>query len=250
MSISSLTMSPSSSFLADELLAIVSAFIRGAKYGLKIRLPHAAVMTCLFRNDLLPREKVRLVLKLVYEHASNLAIFASIYKTSLAILKFSSRCLQDGRYEHRHQQRVWKYFGRFVMTLIVDGPSLSNTNEGCNDDLSTAAPIPANVGQPERPYHSFLAGAIGGYFVWGRYSSVNHQIVLYLTSRILVGSIKRGYEFMLTKSSHHPSSIFQQNTTYRIISATVWGTVMLLFEESPHVLHKSLRQSMDEIYHS
>jgi hypothetical protein len=36
--------------------------------------------------------------------------------------------------------------------------------------------------------------------------------------------------------------------TYSIAAAAVWGLVMLLFEESPEVLHPSLKSSMDEIY--
>ena len=32
------------------------------------------------------------------------------------------------------------------------------------------------------------------------------------------------------------------------IQNVVWGLVMVLFEESPHVLHRSLKSSMDEIY--
>jgi hypothetical protein len=35
---------------------------------------------------------------------------------------------------------------------------------------------------------------------------------------------------------------------YPFSAALVWGTVMALFEESPHVLHPSLKMSMDEIY--
>mmetsp|Transcript_26215 Transcript_26215/g.26644 ORF Transcript_26215/g.26644 Transcript_26215/m.26644 type:complete len:248 (-) Transcript_26215:440-1183(-) len=237
---------PSNFFLVEELSAIVSALIGGAKYGVKIRLPHAVIMTCLFRKDLSSKEKIRTIVKLVFEHASNLAVFAFIYKIVLATLKFSSRYfLREGQ---QHQQRRLcpdtmmdksKSLGRILMALIVNGPlSLTKT-------ISTKT---IEVGQPERPYHSLLAGATGGYFVWGRYSSVNHQIILYLTSRILVGLAKRGWELIFQKPSHSPSSIFQHTKTYPMMAATVWGIVMLLFEESPHVLHRSLKASMDEIY--
>jgi len=253
--------SPSFSFLAEELSAVVSALIGGAKYGVKIRLPHAVVMTCLFRKDLSSKEKIRTIVKLVFEHASNLAVFASLYKIVLATLKFSSRYLREGQ---QHQQRRLcpdtiidrsKKLGRILMTLIVNGPlSLAKTRtvlgvvalgRDYNNSISTTT---IEVGQPERPYHSLLAGAIGGYFVWGRYSSVNHQIILYLTSRILVGLAKRGWELIFQKPSHSPSSIFQHTKTYPMMAATVWGIVMMLFEESPHVLHRSLKASMDEIY--
>eukprot|EP00536_Pseudo-nitzschia_multiseries_P011008 jgi/Psemu1/204701/e_gw1.355.19.1 len=192
--------STAKTFLREELSAVVSALIGGATYGVKIRLPHALVMTCLFRRDLSSKQKLRTILRLVYEHASNLAAFATIYKVALAALKGSSRS-----------------------------------------------------GEPERPYHSLLAGAAGGYLVWGRYSSVNHQIVLYLASRILVGLAKRGWEHVYEKPGHFQNgnsvgSVLQHPRTYPLVSATVWGIVMMLFEESPHVLHRSLKKSMDEIY--
>lgn len=94
----------------------------------------------------------------------------------------------------------------------------------------------APAGHPERSHHALFAGAIGGYLIWGRYSSVNYQVVLYLASRVLVGLWKRygvGHE--------HPN-------LYRFAAAAVWGVVMMLFEECPEVLHPSLKSSMDEIY--
>ena len=109
-------------------------------------------------------------------------------------------------------------------------------------------PALAPAGEPDRYYHSFVAGWLGGYFVWGRYSSVNHQIILYLASRILVGLVKRGWEQIHGTPHHHPSSALQHPKLYPFMAATVWGIVMALFEESPHVLHRSLRTSMDEIY--
>jgi peroxisomal membrane protein 4 len=237
----------SSSFLIDELTAVASALIAGAKYGVKIRLPHAVVMTCLFRKDLSSKEKIRSIMKLVFEHSSNLAAFASIYKIVLATLKFSSRYI-------RSMDDRGKLMGRMLMTLIVDGPSsLTRTSgeeaAGVGTDYNSAAGTTTiKAGQPERPYHSLLAGAAGGYFVWGKYSSVNHQIILYLTSRIAIGLVKRGWEHIYQKPSSSPTSIFQHPKTYPMVAATVWGIVMLLFEESPHVLHRSLKTSMDEIY--
>lgn len=97
--------------------------------------------------------------------------------------------------------------------------------------------------------HALIAGACGGYFVFGRYSSVNHQIVLYLTSRVIVGLAKHAWE-KIHGTPHHNSPVLQHRRTYPILAATVWGLVMALFEESPHVLHNSLKQSMDEIYRS
>lgn len=233
---------PNSSFLLAELTAVVSALIGGAKYGVKIRLPHALVMTFLFRKDLSTKKKLRTVLKLVVEHASNLAAFATIYKVALAVLKTSSRCLRSGVGLKENQTMSLKSLGRTLVSLVIDGPFSS-------DSKALIKP-----GEPEKNYHALLAGATGGYLIWGRYSSVNHQIVLYLTSRILVGLAKRGWEHFHQQPGHfggtnsNTDSILQHPQSYPVVAATVWGIVMLLFEESPHVLHRSLKKSMDEIY--
>lgn len=95
-------------------------------------------------------------------------------------------------------------------------------------------------GYPERYHHALIAGAVGGYFVWGRYSNVNHQVVLYLTSRVLVGLGKKAANHL--NISHHTSN------SYPFFAAVIWGMVMALFEDSPEVLHSSLKKSMDEIY--
>ena len=139
---------------------------------------------------------------------------------------------------------------------------------------------------PQSPYHSFVAGLIGGYSVWGRYSSVNYQIVLYLTSRVLTGLVALGvenlrhshlFEYLFKghssatslSSSSLPSHISSNTTTtttqssssssswlswltferaYPLYAASIWGAVMVLFETYPHVLHPSLKISMDEVY--
>ena len=66
--------------IAEEIQAILAALVGGARYGFKIRVPHALVMTVLFRRDLSNEQKIRSVAKLALEHASNLAAFAAIYK--------------------------------------------------------------------------------------------------------------------------------------------------------------------------
>lgn len=54
--------------LSDEIQAIIAAAISGARYGVKIRLPHALIMTLLFRRDLTSKQKLKSVLKLAAEH--------------------------------------------------------------------------------------------------------------------------------------------------------------------------------------
>jgi peroxisomal membrane protein 4 len=229
--------------LTEELAAIVGALVGGAKYGIKIRLPHALVMTLLFRRDLSAKQKIHSISRLVLEHASNLAAFATIYKSILAAFKWTSRYL---RHHPPAASSSHKRLGRLFLQLLVDGPfGIHNNN---NKDL------PASMaGYPECPYHALVAGACGGYWVWGRYTKVNQQVVLYLTSRVLVGVVKRAWEHVHHGNSkqqqpHPQNSILYHPQTYPMLAALVWGLVMVLFEESPHVLHRSLKGSMDEIY--
>ena len=99
-------------------------------------------------------------------------------------------------------------------------------------------------GIPEKPYHAAISGAIGGYLIWGKYSAINYQIVLYLTSRVLVGML-----VLARKKGLQPFARERVNrNTYPLTAAAVWGAVMLLFEEYPDVLHLSLKRSMDEVY--
>lgn len=85
------TMEASTAPSHNELHAVLSALLAGARYGIKIRLPHAFVMTFLFRRNLSTTKKLQGVAKLVREHATNLAAFAASYKLILAVLKLVSK---------------------------------------------------------------------------------------------------------------------------------------------------------------
>jgi peroxisomal membrane protein 4 len=241
--------------LLDELRAILSAGWSGARYGAKIRAPHALVMTFLFRDDLSSRDKVRNVLRMAVEHAGNLAAFAAMYKALLAALKWtSSHCLKHdettGPAADARSQSLYRSLGRKMISLLLDGPTLIHLRR-YDSPLQTPAVV-APPGHAEHAYHSFLAGAVGGYCVWGRYSSINYQIVLYLTSRILVGIGKKIVARAGGRNNDSCPREGSQETRsyYPLAAALVWGTVMALFEESPEVLHPTLRASMDEIYRS
>jgi len=54
----------------------------GIVYGVKIRFPHALVMTFLFRSGSL-RDKLALIVKLTRQHAVNLGCYAALYKLIL-----------------------------------------------------------------------------------------------------------------------------------------------------------------------
>jgi hypothetical protein len=74
----------------EELKYIFYALVGGARYGVKIRLPHAIIMTCLFRKDLSSKQKLQTILHMTMEHSKNLATFAACYKLVLAVLKHVS----------------------------------------------------------------------------------------------------------------------------------------------------------------
>jgi len=132
----------------------------------------------------------------------------------------------------------------------------------------------AHPGKAQSPYHSFIAGLIGGYTVWGRYSSVNYQIVLYLTSRVIAALTTQGVQTIIQRlhpkhphtplpGSNSPSSIMIETRYYSTIAtwltfenaypwlaASVWGAIMVLFETYPESLQHSLKKSMEDIYKS
>ena len=105
----------------------------------------------------------------------------------------------------------------------------------------------SDPGIAEHTQHAAIAGFLGGYSIWGKYSSINYQIVLYLTSRILTGLVLLAREKRI-KPFHLEKLSFDK--VYPIKAAFVWATVMALFESYPHVLHPSLKKSMDEVYRS
>jgi peroxisomal membrane protein 4 len=148
--------------LLEEIREVLLSAFGGARYGAKIRLPHALVMSLLFggffsttstnkNNDI--KSILRRVVQLTVEHASNLAKFAAIYKTVL-----------------------------FALKLICTSSS-SSSNPQRN--------VIVVVGQPQYSWHAAIAGAIGGYYSWGHYSAVNQQLLLYLASRVLLGAWKK-----------------------------------------------------------
>ena len=75
----------SAAYLGDEIQAIIAALVGGVRYGTKIRLPHALVMTFLFRRDLSAQEKIRSIIRMTMLHASNLGLFAVVYKVRVAM---------------------------------------------------------------------------------------------------------------------------------------------------------------------
>lgn len=70
-----------------DILAVVKGARNGAVYGCKVRFPHALVMIFLFRSGTV-REKLWLIFRATRTHAQNLAKYATIYKTTMLLLKY------------------------------------------------------------------------------------------------------------------------------------------------------------------
>jgi hypothetical protein len=287
----------------DEFHEILLSLIGGVRYGVKIRLPHALIMTSVFRHDMSASEKLQQIIQLVREHAINLALFATIYKSILLILKvasyhFGNQCSTKSNTTSSKRQlsEYLRHCGRILVSLIgMSSLYILNRSIGvminallfslyigrisvyirflvfgstsAKNDM-TIGNIPNSstltiVGCPKYSHHALIAGLIGGYTVWGRYTSINYQIVLYLSSRVLVALLQRLASTSTTQllqqlqenhlnAGKSMSSLQLQKLVrdriYSLSAATIWGIVMFLFEDSPEFLHPSLRSSMDEIY--
>lgn len=125
----------------------------------------------------------------------------------------------------------------------------------------------ANSGK-EAPFHSFLSGLHGGYWVFGHgkgaKSSVNQQIVIYVFARVvlalaklavqppgdnaLVGSSYGGHggKGLLTLSEEQRA--FIRRYSWPVFASMSWASVMWLFEGYPETLQPSLRSSMTYMY--
>ena len=106
----------------DEFHAIFHALASGARYGFRIRLPHALVMTLLFKPHVPARAKVQSILQVAAEHAGNLAAFAAVYKSILALLKWTHRHLltsQESDEDIKNfSQRFYHWIGRTLLTAV------------------------------------------------------------------------------------------------------------------------------------
>ena len=112
----------------------------------------------------------------------------------------------------------------------------------------------ASPAQKEEIPHTFLAGLLGGYVVFGRgrsgQSSVNQQIVIYIFARVVLGlaklSVQRKRAGGLGLSPAMKDTLDQN--AWPVFAALSWGMVMWLFRWYPEVLQPSLKSSMKYMY--
>jgi len=120
----------------DELYAILHSLAGGARYGFRIRLPHALVMTLLFKPHVPAHTKVQSILKVALEHAGNLAAFATVYKSILALLKWTHRYLvvpqtSSDRSRRNVNEGIFRWIGRVLLTAFGKIRSILVWNGGC-----------------------------------------------------------------------------------------------------------------------
>ena len=98
-------------------------------------------------------------------------------------------------------------------------------------------------------YEHFLAGLLGGYYVFGKgiQSSVNQQIVIYVFARVVLGMAK----LAVIPKNEGGWGVFGYKQreqlgqgAWPVFAAMSWGGVMWLFAKYPDVLQASLRGSM------
>ncbi|KAG2023810.1 hypothetical protein CC2G_001425 [Coprinopsis cinerea AmutBmut pab1-1] len=180
-----------------DYLAILKGARNGFVYGVKVRFPHALVMSILFgRGDW--QSRARNIFRATKQHAFNLAKFVTIYKTLLLMQK--------------------------------------KLNQG-----------------KERSLDTFIAGLIGGYFVFGERNAVNEQIVLYVVSRVVASFIPRassGYNTSPDSAlAGTPVKPLPPNSKYfTVFAALSWGAVMWLFRHRGQTIQPGMFNSMKYLY--
>ncbi|CAD6586309.1 MAG: hypothetical protein CYPHOPRED_003469 [Cyphobasidiales sp. Tagirdzhanova-0007] len=193
-----------------DLLAIVKGIRAGLVYGVKVRAPHAIIMSLIFHRT--PwKTRLQFIYQATKQHALNLAKFVTIYKTMLLVQR---------RLAHADKERSGETFwaglvgGWFVfgdrnavneqIVLYVVGRAVTS--------LLPRAPIPASApiisSIPSRPTEPRL--------------------------------IPPGYPYPKTQP---PDSYI-----FKIYAALAWGSIMWLFANRRERLQGGMVSSMQYLY--
>ena len=91
----------------------------------------------------------------------------------------------------------------------------------------------------KHPFHSILAGAVGGFIInLDGESAINQQITFYVFSRALIGGLK-----VMQDKGWIPNFNIS-----RFLSILGWGLVMTIYDEDKSTLQYSLQTSMNFLY--
>jgi peroxisomal membrane protein 4 len=105
----------------------------------------------------------------------------------------------------------------------------------------------ANGGK-ERTADTFIAGLIGGYFVFGERTAVNEQIVLYVVSRVVASFIPRATAPYSSTSSAVVKPVPPNSRYFTVFAALSWGAVMWLFKHRGETIQPGMFNSMTYLY--
>lgn len=118
---------------------------------------------------------------------------------------------------------------------------------------------PMNPGK-EGPFDTFFAGALGGYYVFGRRpNSVKQQIVIYVFARVMLALAKLSVETISMTSNTPTPSVFTrglspatrakiQENAWPVFASLSWAFVMYIFRWQPESIQASLKSSMKYMY--
>ncbi|KAF2725073.1 putative peroxisomal membrane protein [Polychaeton citri CBS 116435] len=193
-------------------LVLVKAIRNGAVYGTKVRFPHALVMIFLFRSGTL-REKVKLIFKATRQHATNLAKFAFLYKSSMLILKK----LNGGKEESVHTFIAGLFGGYW--TFGHGKASASSVNQQIVIYVFARVVLALAKLCVQPPGNNALVG--------GEYGGRGGRGLLGLSEQQLE-AVKRN--------------------SWPVFASLSWASVMWIFRWHPDTLQPSLKSSMTYIY--
>ncbi|KXN83570.1 Peroxisomal membrane protein 4 [Leucoagaricus sp. SymC.cos] len=159
-----------------DYLAILKGARNGFVYGVKVRFPHALVMSILFGRGSW-KDRARVIFKATKQHALNLAKFVALYKTFLLIQKKTNSgktrssdtfiagllggYLIFGERNAVNEQIVLYVVSRVISSFIPRASSPYNTTPQSSLAGSTVKPIP-----PDSRYFSLFAALAWGSVMW------------------------------------------------------------------------------------
>jgi len=193
-------------------LVLVKAIRNGLVYGTKVRFPHALVMVLLFRSGSL-REKLWLIYKATRQHATNLAKFALLYKSSMLALK----SVNGGKEESVHAFLAGLFGGYWVFGHGKSATSSVNQQIVIYVFARVVLAAAKLVVQPPGDT-GLVAGSYGGYGGKGMLGLTEQQLEM----------VRRN--------------------SWPVFASLSWASVMWIFRYYPGTLQPSLRSSMTYIY--
>jgi len=100
----------------------------------------------------------------------------------------------------------------------------------------------------QRSADTFIAGLLGGYFVFGDRNAVNEQVVLYVCSRVVASFIPRATAPYSSAPSSGVKPIPPDARTFSFFAAVSWAAALWLFAEKGETLQPGMFSSMTYMY--